>query len=225
MAGDRHHDAHLYAFGKFIDDAPDTLDAFKVVELDAWKVREDFFALRENDNDKLRRFLDKTGMFQREGSSKLLGHWSAEVMEHYRKAKQQPLVVAGVWNFRESLNRALLNKKAFKEDYAPLVTRPGTGLQMIQQRDVEFPLSLELTNVASGVVTVWDTYHALLATVFFDIARGIRFKTCARKDCGKAFPLESKHKKKFCCWYCGHLVSVRKGRPGQAKKSTKPRAT
>ena len=47
---------------------PTDLDAFKVVELDAWKVREDFFALRENDNDKLRRFLDKTGMFRREDS-------------------------------------------------------------------------------------------------------------------------------------------------------------
>ena len=54
---------------------------------------------------------------------------------------------------------------------------------MLVRDEIEFPLSLELSSVASGVVTLTDTYSALLATVFFDVARGVRFKVCAKPDC------------------------------------------
>jgi hypothetical protein len=91
----------------------------------------------------------------------------------------------------------------------------------MQQSGIEFPMRLEITDVASGVLTLTDAYHMLLATVFFDIARGIRFKTCERGDCGRPFPLESKHEKKFCCWYCAHITTVRRNRPHNGKKKTR----
>jgi hypothetical protein len=85
-------------------------------------------------------------------------------------------------------------------------------------KGIEFPLSFELAGFPAGVVTVTDAYHLLLATVFVDAAQRIRFKICQRKDCGKPFPLENKHKKKFCCWYCGHITTVRRNRPRSGSK-------
>ena len=90
----------------------------------------------------------------------LLDHWSDEVMRHYREEHLIPLDVRGLWTFREGLKDALVNKKSFKETYAAPLSRPETGVQLIQQRSgFEFPLRFELTKVASGLVTVTDAYH------------------------------------------------------------------
>ncbi len=53
---------------------------------------------------------------------------------------------------------------------------------------------------------------AICVTVTADLLRGAKFKFCARKDCRASFEVTSKHKKKYCCQYCGHLESVRKNR-------------
>jgi hypothetical protein len=205
----------LFAFPKVQDDG--SLRAFKVSELDGWQCREEFFELPEGDNDALLKFLAKMGVWLR-SESELLDHWSKDVVQHCRDGHPMPVDVRGLWAFREALKQALVNKKAFKETYAPLLSRPETGLQFLQQSGVEFLMRLELTTVASGVVTITDAYHMLLASVFFDIARGIRFKICARKDCGIPFALESKHDKKFHTWYCGHITTVRKNRPHKGRK-------
>jgi hypothetical protein len=181
--------------------------------------REEFFAIPENDNNSLIGFLEKVGMWFRD-DEQLSGHWSKEIAQHLRAGNPTPINVPGLWKFQKSLRQTLTNKNSFKETYAPLLTRPQTGLQLLRESraGVEFPMRLELTNVATGAITLTDAYHMLLATVFFDVARGIRFKTCQRKDCGKPFPLETKHKKKFCSWYCAHITTVRKNRPRVGKK-------
>lgn len=53
---------------------------------------------------------------------------------------------------------------------------------------------------------------AIRATVTIDLLRQVKFETCARPDCGQPFPIISKHKRKYCSQYCGHLESVRRGR-------------
>lgn len=216
VQGDSHHEACLYAFPTCLSD--DSLDAFKVTELDAWMCRDEFFAIPENDNNALIGFLEKVGMWFRD--DELSSHWAKEITQHLRAGNPTPLVVSALWKFQKSLRRALINKNAFKETYAPTLGRPQTGLQLLQESraSVEFPLRLELTNVATGAITLTDAYHMLLSTVFFDVARGIRFKVCQRKDCGKPFPLETKHDKKFCEWYCAHITTVRKNRPRVGKK-------
>jgi len=219
VKGDSLHEGRQYAFSKQVAD--DSLDAFKVTELDAWTCREEFFEIAEHDNAALLMFLTKMGVWL-PVKDELLGHWSRDVMQHHREGHPMPIDVGGLWNFRAGLKHALVNKKAFKETYAPLLPRPETGFQMMQQSGIEFPMHLELTSVASGVITLTDAYHAMLATVFFDVARGIRFRTCEREDCGKPFPLENKHEKKFCCWYCAHITTVRRNRPSKAAKR-KPR--
>jgi hypothetical protein len=211
IKGETRREDTLNAFGYC--KTQNALNRARAVELDAWGFRDDFFALAENDNEALLTLLEKGGKWgqtkEEAPGTDALNLGSDEANQHYRKGNPCPLFVSDVWLFREALKRCLQNKSAFKETYAPLLKQPGTGFH---GRGVEFPFCLELTNVVLGVVTVSDIYEALLATVFFDVARGIRFKTCARKDCGKPFPIESRHKKKYCKWYCAHFEAVRRKR-------------
>lgn len=211
VEGGPHHEARDYAFPRLIEG--DSPGAHKIKELDPWVCRDEFFSIQEKDKKALLKFLGKVGVVWLQTDRELADHWSKDVMQHYRAEHLIPIDVGGLWKFRESLKRAMTNKTAFKETYAPLLADSEDG--------VEFPLRLELTNVASGALTLTDAYHALLATVFFDVARGIPFKTCERKDCGQPFPLESKHEKKFCSWYCAHITTVRKNRPHSKKKARK----
>lgn len=170
-------------------------------ELDAWKCREEFLGIAENDNETLLKFLTKLGEWHRlEGD--LLGHRSSEVASHHRQGNPMPVDVRALWQFRDSLKHALVDKRL-----------PDTS-------DIEFPLSFELTGMATGVVTITNAYHLLLATVLVDAAKKIRFRICQREDCGKVFPLQSKHKKKFCCEYCAHITTVRRSR-GKKKPGRK----
>ena len=63
-----------------------------------------------------------------------------------------------------------------------------------------------------------DCRQALSTTVTLDLLRRVKSRLCARRDCGVPFAIESQHKRKFCCQYCAHLVSVRKQRR-EAKKT------
>ena len=219
VQGDAHHKTALFAFPTCQMD--NSLEAFKVKEMDAWERREAFFAIPENDSEKLRDFLESTGLWF-ENEPDIQGHWSKDVERHVERGNPMPLDVAGLWAFRASLLRSLTNQKAFKETYAPLLSRPDTGLGMLKESEsgIVFPMRLELTNVASGAITLTGAYEALLATVFFDIASGTRFKTCARPDCRKPFPVESKHKKKYCEWNCAHIETVRRNRKPKSKKTS-----
>ncbi len=53
---------------------------------------------------------------------------------------------------------------------------------------------------------------AILMTVTADLLRRAKFRFCARGDCPGMFEVQTKHKRKYCRWYCAHLESVRKNR-------------
>src|ERR1700726_764915 len=84
----------------------------------------------------------------------MLDHWSKAVIDHYKDGHPVPIDIRGLWKFRERLKNALVDTKAFKATYAPLLSRPETGVQLAQESGSEFPLRLEITDVASGVVTL-----------------------------------------------------------------------
>jgi hypothetical protein len=70
-----------------------------------------------------------------------------------------------------------------------------------------------------AIITASDTLGAFLAAVCIRHLRGERYNFCHRRDCGKLFTWESNHKRKYCCWECGHLVAVRKSRKKALRKS------
>lgn len=169
---------------------------------DVWKLRAKFFALPET-NKALESFLNETGVWSNDG--RIVSHKSAR---HIQEFPFRTVAVTEIWEHRDMLRRALLNKKAFRQGYG--------------KSDFEFQMRFQLTATAvEGVIEAIDTYQALLASVFIDVARGERFKVCARADCGKIFRLETRHRKIFCDQYCGHLVSVRskREREGKAKRA------
>jgi hypothetical protein len=211
--GRPHHREREFAFSKLLTD--DSLEAFELEELNGWDCRDAFFRIPEGDKGKLLEFLKTVGVFS---NLELSGHWSDEVTKHCREGHPVPIDVRGIWKLRDGLKRALLNRGEFAEVYAPPLSRPRTARQLVQQSGINFPLRFEVGKVASGVVTTTEAYHMLLATVFADVVRGTRFKTCEREDCGSPFPITSEHSRKFCCQYCGHLVSQRKKRERDKKK-------
>lgn len=175
-------------------------DFHEGVSRDVWELRARFFALPAT-NDALLTFLNETGIWSNSGRT--VEHTSTR---HISEFPYRTEGVSEIWEYRATLRHALLNKKAFRETY-------GTN-------DFEFPIGFRLTERAvEGIIEAYDTSQALLASVYIDVARGIRFKMCARKDCEKLFPLESRHKRKFCSQECGHLASVRRGRARKRKEN------
>ncbi len=191
----------------------------RLMELDGWQLRDEFFDLRENDLQGLTQFLNKVGV------------WSSDPESSSFDSSRYPLVAHpdDVWRFRDDLRDALLYRKNFAATVAPELTKPKTLLDLMTLNSANsFPLRFELSDVAAGVVTIMNARLILFATVLADVARGVRFKTCKRKDCRKPFPITSKHSRKFCSQYCGHLVSQREKRAAEQKrkrdeKRTRPR--
>jgi len=188
-------------------------DKVPLSELDGWKLRDEFFRLPENDPHRLAAFLNAVGA------------WSSDPEEAAFDLRRFPCYVHldDVWRFRADLRDALLrtHRENFIRSVAPRLAKPKTLADLEAEPYSwvhNFPLRFELSDVAAGVVTVTNARRMLFATVLADVAGGIRFKICQRPDCGVAFPLESKHKRKFCCWNCAHLTTVRRNRPRKGRR-------
>ncbi len=209
----------IWAFPTVVHDG--TLDGFKLTERDAWDCREEFLAIPDGDNEKMRLYLESVGIWLDDRNE--YENLVREVAQHRRAGHPHAVAISGLWKCQSMLKRALINTRAFREKYGSALGRPETGLQLLNEskRMMEFPLSMDLGRAATGVIPLNDAFRMLLLTVFIDVVQGIRFKVCQRKDCGKPFPLESKHKKKFCCWYCAHITTVRRNRPRRAKRRAK----
>jgi hypothetical protein len=82
---------------------------------------------------------------------------------------------------------------------------------MISSRSTKFPYFVMLTDACQVAIRM---------TITIDLLRELEFKTCARPDCGLPFEVKSRHKRKFCSWYCGHLESVRRSQRTITTKRT-----
>ena len=206
----------VWAFPTVVDDG--TVDSFKLKERDAWDCREEFLSIPAGDNERMRLYLESVGIWIDDRNE--YDHQPREVAEHRAAGHPHAVAILGLWKFQSMLKRSLINKRAFAEKFGLALGRPQTGLQLLNEskKVLEFPLSVELGKAATGVIPLDDAFRMLLATVFVDVARGIRFKVCKRKDCRKPFPLESQHHRKFCCWYCAHITTVRKNRPPNKRR-------
>jgi hypothetical protein len=196
-------------------------DKVPLSELDGWKLRDEFFRLPDNDPHKLLAFLNAVGA------------WSEDPEEAALDSRRYPCYahLDDVWRFRTDLKDALLreHRQSFIRSVAPRLTKPKTLADLHWGEPYSwvnsFQFCFELSDVAAGVVSITNARRMLLATVFVDIARQLRFKICQRPDCGKMFPLESKRKKKFCDWYCGHITTVRRNRPHKGRRKNVQKST
>jgi hypothetical protein len=182
-----------------------------VQELDGWQCRQEFLGLPEDDHA-LCQFLNKVGLWTSVPSL----YEGAEYTKHVLGAP--PILLSEtirlwpfqVWTLRKVLTEQLKSRKSFISLYAsPGYNRPQSGL--IPDLSLRFKLDGQ---VSMGVVTTTSFWETLLATIYVDIARGFHFATCQRRDCDgdPLFVVESRHKRKYCSQYCGHIESVRRQR-------------
>lgn len=143
-------------------------------------------------------------------------HPSALIRQWYGGlgAGLEKVEIKSIWEFRGGLKASLMDPASFRELYAVPQQRPNNYVDLLSQtRDYNlFDLAFEMSSTPAGVLTIIGARRMLMATVYADLIRGMKFKCCKRGDCGRPFAVESKHKRKFCCQYCAHLESVRKGR-------------
>ncbi|MGA7523538.1 MAG: hypothetical protein WBW84_13880 [Acidobacteriaceae bacterium] len=186
---------------------------------DIESLRAEFFGLPENDINKLADFLDKVGAWPSsdDPAQDSPGH-----------GFRFPVIVqpGAVWAFRDDLRDAVLDRsrKWFKASVTPVSPKPKAWIDLFSQHPVnDFHLRFELSGVVAGVVTLTNARQMLFASVLADVARGVRFRICKRKDCLKPFPIRDKRTGEYCSEKCGHLALVRRGRKKveAAKKMTR----
>lgn len=206
VAGHRNHKPPRYAFGKQVQALPSG-DSYRE-ELDGWQCREEFFNLPQSEAALLA-FLNKVGVFA--SVSGIVGHYSKEFMEQIRDKHPTPLDVDGLWKVRDGLKKILVDQKRFAKTSPrrPLTERLSEFIPSFNFYEPDMSFGFDMSEVPVGVVTITDGMQLLLATIFTDLVKGLKFKYCARKDCPNLFVIESKHKRKYCCQYCAHLKSVR----------------
>jgi hypothetical protein len=79
---------------------------------------------------------------------------------------------------------------------------PHASPPALNSRSQEFPYFAILTDSCEA---------AICTTTTMDLLRQLKFRDCARHDCGKPF-LVTRQDKDYCCQYCAHLESVRRAR-------------
>jgi hypothetical protein len=186
--------------------------------LDGWERRDEFFRLPQTENALLG-FLTEVGVWT--AKRDYTEDWSKEVKRHIQEGHPLPIPVNGLWAWRETLRKVMVNKKGFTEDLAP----PPRTLLEAQMRlsaspSNQFTMCLDLSSHSEGVITVTNAHHMLLTTVYVDIVRGLGFKYCRRSDCKALVPITNNHEKFYCSQPCAHLDNVRKKRR-EAREATR----
>jgi hypothetical protein len=115
----------------------------------------------------------------------------------------------GRWDLRDFLfpRRILLEQKRFRR----IINAP-TGFKQLRlpftsTAREEFPLFN---------VVVSDCRSAIETSLLIDFLQGTTFGICDRPDCGTPYEITSKHKRRYCGWYCAHLESTRRQRRERA---------
>lgn len=114
----------------------------------------------------------------------------------------------GCWSFGEyaRLDEIVRLRRAVREALTSPAEKWFAGpysFPSVWQRSSEYPYFTLKTDKCESAIRM---------TVTIDLLRRVRFKICARRDCGLPFAISSKHKRRFCSQYCGHLESVRRNR-------------
>ncbi len=173
--------------------------------LDAWNVREEFLSLK-SEADFLG-FLNRVGRFSA-GIAPDSGLWELKDFKGWQQVFREFLKCSpGMWpNYFVKLTAAA----------------PGFNVRLIDMEvklSVESRLRMQLSwRRRSAVIWVAEAVSAILATIYIDHLRRLRFRFCARRDCRRPFEIRSRHKRKYCQQYCAHLESLRRMRNRKKRK-------
>ena len=114
----------------------------------------------------------------------------------------------GCWDYKKylRLHELVRLQRAVKEALISPPEKWFTGpfsFPSIWQRRPTYPYFALKTDMCESAIRM---------TVTVDLLQQVKFAICARRDCAALFAISSKHKRKYCSQYCGHLESVRRNR-------------
>lgn len=174
----------------------------------AWTMRQEFFVLKRGDTRALLDFLNKWGWWR-----------ECALSELPMLQMERAVPAAKFWDTQERFRQALTAPimgwlyKRLDKDY------------QIENQDHNMLLRTHLyPNYPYHRVRVFGCEPAMLMTITIDLLNQVKFRICARKDCGTPFALTDP-RKVFCCQYCGHIESVRNNRKGKHKPKGTRHAT
>ena len=174
---------------------------------EAFALRDNFFAIQSAE--------DALRFFQEYGPYQLAKHLDMET---------QPVKLSQVLRRRDFYTHALFERsiKNMARNYKGEEVREAFENMYLWGN---LPMELVFRQPMGAIVRCKDVEDALRATVFLDKLRGLPWKRCARKDCGKPFEVKGKRERLYCSPECAHLQSVRNYNAKQtamAVKATKP---
>ena len=173
---------------------PFSRDRGRVRRADALMARDEFFHLKPGDNDQLMDFLNRWGPWHQ-------FEFASDDPSIHGEIGVTP---SEIWRVRETFLRGVMNPvDEWLADKS--VVRSPLGLFQPRREYPHFFLR------AKGIAV------AIHTTITIDLLRKVKFRRCAREDCLIPFAVESKHRRKYCTQYCGHIESVRKKRREQQK--------
>jgi hypothetical protein len=177
---------------------------------DPWEKRDEFFAIKLGDVDRLLAFMHGVGVFDR------------LLLERPQRDTEHALVKAGDGLPYEVFFHPTINATDIWEHRrlleGSLRRQGGTGSY------AEFQVRLlRIKGNPRAVLTTTTFVDAIRLTLRIDQVLGAKVQKCARPDCGILFSVTGGHKRKYHDWYCGHIESVRRQRQ-KAKPTTNHRA-
>jgi hypothetical protein len=179
-----------------------------VSNYDAWEKRNEFFRLKEGDNENLLNFLNSIGV------------WDRPEPEDDPNGEDDPYV------FTQEGGRFVVQEQPWRyaDDFWHMREHARIALSSKAELDVleQFELPTRLVRKRTGsyfLICTVAFLDSMFATIVLDHAEGAKVLRCARPDCGIVFAANNRHKRKYCSWDCAHLVAVRKSRLASVHRS------
>jgi hypothetical protein len=203
----------------------------QATEIDGNHCWKEFFELPEGDDSALFELLNKVGLWEPDPPPAFVHHKAdkyipIEAGGRFFSSYIPAVDPAQVWLFRRTLKATLPNRKQFIEKFA--ASRRPKELDPLSDamRDLlynQFSIRFELdSKEPAAVLSTVSLREMILAINYRDFASGAHYQICQRKDCSQPlFTVAGRRKRKFCSWYCGHLVSVRMKRREGKKRGKK----
>lgn len=196
-------------------------DSCKPVEIDGWAMRNRFLRLPHDEGEALK-FLSDVGIWHAVEDP----HISAKVGEQLLDGaygtrlffgRATPGYFNDLWREQTHWRSLLERPSELKARFSPPSRSPSPADALRYAVDSRFlnqlPLRIEWRDPKPiAVIETITLQELLIATTHIDLLRGAKFKICKRPDCAIPFSVLSRHPRKYCEWYCGHIESVRKKR-------------
>lgn len=208
---------------------PDSEHRMEVIaNEDPWELRNQFLRMKHTESAALE-FLCKIGVWQavegrkpqpnmpRTGMYGAFGH-------RVFSGIALPVALDDLWREQAEWKALLRSPTTLAARFGP---PPGDNVRPYIKTDFAYgthfgntlPIHMESGKHPRAIVQPITGRELLIATAWVDLVRGSKVQVCQRPDCGIPF---TGRKQKYCDWYCGHIVSVRKSRnPEQAEEPPK----